>query len=189
MVGAKSLGCATCKKRKIKVRRTVLRTSSSMTNIDQCDERFPICLNCERGKRHCPGPKSRFVQFIRPGSEEHLEETQITRMTIGPTSDLLKLELVDRLRSVPEAGYQLQQFGALFNHLPSRIGTNAALDAAVRALLETHRLMLVHRTASQTNVDYYTEAITLIRRDLDRLREKTPSETVCAALILSVYEV
>ncbi|KAF2104900.1 hypothetical protein NA57DRAFT_71101 [Rhizodiscina lignyota] len=172
MVGAKSLGCATCKKRKIK-----------------CDERFPICLNCERGNRDCPGPKSRFVQFVKPGAEMHMVQTQFVEFPSSSSSELLQLELVERMRNVTQEGYKLTQFGALFTYLPARIGINAALDAAVRALLESHRLMLLHKTAYQTkDVRHYAQALTYIRNDLDELRSKTPSETVCAALILALYE-
>ena len=50
-----------------RARREELRWSSlSLTNyrrthLLQCDEREPVCLNCEKSLRKCPGPLSRFI--------------------------------------------------------------------------------------------------------------------------------
>jgi hypothetical protein len=70
-----------------------------------------------------------------------------------------------------------------------RIGHNKALDAAVRCLLQAHHAMLYDRDIHTEGLESYNESIALIRRDLQDQQARTTSETVCAALILSTYEV
>lgn len=81
--------------------------------------------------------------------------------------------------------------GRFFHHLPSRIGQNAALDAALRALLHEHQTFLTYGSDMRTSDDVkdYSEALRLIRNDLTSHRNKTSTETVCAALVLGLYEV
>ncbi|KAF2101351.1 hypothetical protein NA57DRAFT_72794 [Rhizodiscina lignyota] len=155
-----------------------------------CDERFPICANCDRSRRHCTGPKSRFVRFIKPGTEEHIELQVETLQRPAPTaSELLALELVERLSKVEDAGYQLQKFGTIFDHLPAQVGRNAALDASISALLGTHRLLLRGVSpCKDDDLDRYTRALILIKQDLEHFQSKTSSETVCAAALLAIYE-
>ena len=74
--------------------------------------------------------------------------------------------------------------------LPSRIGHNSALDAAMRCLVRAHQSLLCQgKKAVVKYLDDYNEAVALIRKDLNHGQAQTSSETVCAALILSSYEV
>ena len=160
----------------------------------QCDERFPSCVRCERSGFPCPGPKSRMIRFFKPGAkEEHINYR--SEVPPGPTqtsSELLNLELVERLKQVKSVGYQLQQFGKLFDHLPSQIGTNAALDASVRTFLEAHRRALHDGSkleAQRKDLYYYTQALAVLQQDIHNYRSDIPPGSVCAATILSLYEV
>ncbi len=95
-----------------------------------------------------------------------------------------------RLHSIENVGFQLQRLGVVIPFLPSRIGKNRALDAAVRCLLQAHRSLLeMGKNIYNEGIDSYNEAVALIRKDLNERQDKTSSETVCAALILSTYEV
>jgi hypothetical protein len=99
-------------------------------------------------------------------------------------------ELVDRLENVQQSGSRLQLLGRVFPALVARIGHNAALDAALKALLDVHGQFLRSGRNTKTNdMGHYAEALCLIRKDLDLQRSKTSSETVCAAHILALYEV
>jgi hypothetical protein len=145
--------------------------------------------------RHCTGPKSRFIRYIEPGAEEHMkgDKVAITRLSIRPpssNSESLAADLVSRLNGIKEVGYQLQALGEYFPYLPSRVGHNPALDAALRCLLGAHQNILSWKSTSfDEDLKKYIYALSLIRRDLDRLQSRTPSETVCAAMMLSTYEV
>ncbi|KAI1613218.1 hypothetical protein EDD37DRAFT_338744 [Exophiala viscosa] len=55
MRGGRSSGCRTCKQRRIK-----------------CDERQPICFQCEKSKRHCTGPDSPF-RYQYASEEQHVQ--------------------------------------------------------------------------------------------------------------------
>lgn len=164
---------------------------SDLADTKQCDERFPVCANCERARRPCDGPKSRFVRFVKPGAEEHIDyESALLKRPPPTASELLNLEFLERLSKVQAAGYKLQQFGTFFEILPTQIGTNAALDAAIRCLLETHRLALCGVAEnSEKDLYHYAEALTLVQQDIDHFCEETPPGTVCAAVILALYEV
>ncbi|KAE9362811.1 hypothetical protein N431DRAFT_499171 [Stipitochalara longipes BDJ] len=175
MIGAKSDGCAPCKRRKIK-----------------CNEKFPVCRNCERGGRDCPSPKSRFIRFIKPGREMHIEERVTTKFPMviaSSTSQSLAIELVDRFASVKDISYQLQNLAAFFDLLLTHIGHNAALDAAVKCMLDKHRIILTQKIPPvDTDLRYYDRAVALLRRDLTVFGSETPPETVCAAHLLLCYE-
>ncbi|KAF8855505.1 hypothetical protein BDZ45DRAFT_746402 [Acephala macrosclerotiorum] len=99
-------------------------------------------------------------------------------------------ELIHYLRSIEDVRFQCRYLGLFMAFLPSRIGHNGALDAAVRRLLQTHQsLMAQHRHPDVECLDDYNEAVGLIRKDLNKGQAKTSSQTVCAALILSSYEI
>lgn len=163
--------------------------------VAQCDERSPTCSNCERGGHQCSGPKSRFICVLRPGREEHMSpEAKSNQLLVQPTSSraqMLAFDLVERLNEVKEIGYQVQQLGGYFSFLPSRVGNNAALDAALRCFLSAHRNLLPIGSACRREQELqdYNNAICLVRRDIEIARDKTSSETVCAAMILANYEV
>ena len=109
----------------------------------------------------------------------------------GSRSETLAFDLVERLGEVKEVGYQIQHLGAYFAFLPSRVGHNAGLDAALRCFLSAHRNLLRKESAHvrECEVQDYNQALRLIRQDIEVARDKTPSETVCAAMILASYEV
>lgn len=161
----------------------------------QCDQRLPKCANCERLSRCCSGPKSRFIRFLGPKTEVHMKMvTESHSSTLkSPSSTLsesLAAELVRRLGDIENVGFQLQCLGIFIPFLPSHIGHNRALDAAIRCLLQSHSSLLYNRKSPYTeSLESYNKAVTLIRRDLHDKGTKTPSETVCAALVLSFYEV
>ncbi|KAE9381134.1 hypothetical protein N431DRAFT_490578 [Stipitochalara longipes BDJ] len=177
MEGAKSLGCSTCKFRKVR-----------------CDLRYPICKNCERTKRQCSGSKASFILFHGPGLEEHMrgDGVPLGGFPTEPSfsqSESLASTLVSRLEGIKEIGYQKQILGNFFQYLPSRVGHNLALDAALRCTLSSHHNFIAGKldTGVEALKDYH-QALCMIRRDVNHFQERTPSETICAALLLSHHE-
>ena len=60
MPGGRSLGCRTCKHRKIKVR-LISSPRIPLTLSLQCDETQPICMQCEKAGRVCTGALTPFI--------------------------------------------------------------------------------------------------------------------------------
>lgn len=120
--------------------------------------------------------KSRFIRVLHPGAEEHMSLTLLAQPTSSP-SQSLAFDLAERLDEVKEIGFQLQQLGALFSFVPSRVGHNAGLDCALRCLLIAHRNLLSSNKSSQKEEQQnYNQALSLIR-DIGVLQNKTSSET------------
>jgi hypothetical protein len=67
MVGVpKSTGCAICRKRKIKVWYKFPSIYYKCLTHTQCDESWPLCINCQKNGKCCPGPPARHT-FIDLG--------------------------------------------------------------------------------------------------------------------------
>lgn len=118
-----------------------------------------------------------------------VSHTRSWKSPSSTVSERLSADLVHHLQSIDRVGYQLQCFGVFVTYLPSRIGHNRALDAAVRCLLEAHHAVLCDKDVHTEGLHSYNESVALIRKDLNDRQTQTTSETVCAALILSTYEV
>ncbi|KAH7030071.1 hypothetical protein B0J12DRAFT_323809 [Macrophomina phaseolina] len=66
MVGVpKSRGCATCRTRKIR----------------QCDEQWPVCQQCRRSDRQCPGPSNPYGKFMDEGPRQRARGMAIRNST------------------------------------------------------------------------------------------------------------
>lgn len=129
---------------------------------------------------------SQLVQ-IAIGEEKHMLPMSYSLTT---PFEVLKLGLIERLSNLNNACCRLQYFGPVFEYLPAHIGENEALDTSVRALLETHRLSLFGESGFRAkDLSRHTRALGLIQRDLNQLRGRAASTTVCAAIILALYEV
>ncbi|KAL1619605.1 hypothetical protein SLS54_006542 [Diplodia seriata] len=67
MVGVpKSKGCATCRLRKIR-----------------CDENWPVCQQCRRSRRECPGPSNPHGKFMDEGPRQRARQSTI-RTAVAP---------------------------------------------------------------------------------------------------------
>ena len=70
------------------------------------------------------------------------------------------------------------------------MGHNPALDAALKCLLGVHQSLISGKLmSSHEDLRDCHPAVSLIRKDLSFFRHRTPSETICAAMILCLYEV
>lgn len=78
--------------------------------------------------------------------------------------------------------------------LPCRSGYDEALDSAVEclatALIQTYRKLTgSQQTESSSNVGLYVKALRLLQQALEDPRRSLSAETLCAAKLLSIYEV
>ncbi|KAF2119129.1 hypothetical protein BDV96DRAFT_684715 [Lophiotrema nucula] len=77
MVGTKTSNrCDTCRQRKVK-----------------CDERWPVCGPCAKGRRSCPGPPKKDIRFVE--SDENMAELPV-RSRYRPPSGAQIVTLVGR---------------------------------------------------------------------------------------------
>lgn len=235
-----------------------------MVRMNQCDMRRPICLQCEKSRRHCPGPDSRF-KFLderprlesqnasqsdslslcsgKPAQADPMQVRQRGRsgrtlshrgagffsirsarhkegrlfqtlefvssdlfglqsppdsqkdlllhdgLSFSP-SEKLSLSLIESLEYTDRIGHKLQEICPYLSEVPSRIGSNDALDKAVVSILAAHAALIRGRlSVVPAESQRYIDALRSLQHHIaDPVTSKSP-ETLCAALILSAYEV
>ena len=87
-------------------------------------------------------------------------------------------------------GHRMSNFGSFIRGVPSRIGHNAALDAAVACLVNAHTSMIHNKCASEVaNPVLYLRAVQTLQASLeDPLQGMSPT-TLCASVLLGLVEV
>lgn len=87
-------------------------------------------------------------------------------------------------------GYGISALGSFLCLVPPRIGHNAALDAAIFCLVQAHSAML-HSMSRALKVDprYCLNAVQKLQLCLQYPEGAVSSNTLCAALVLSLLEV
>jgi hypothetical protein len=84
----------------------------------------------------------------------------------------------------------LLDMGPYFRHIPQRLGQNQALDDAVRCICTVYKSTLTgNRSASALGRGDYYKALKSLRLSVLNPEEALSSNTLCAAVILSWYEV
>ncbi len=91
--------------------------------------------------------------------------------------------------SVDERFNLLSTYGPFVNHIPSRLGRNKGLDAAVGALVAAHAgVCLGLRHPSAAILSKYTVALTEVRLALDDPVAATSTESLCAVMLLCICQ-
>lgn len=81
-------------------------------------------------------------------------------------------------------------FESYIAFIPSRLGHNVALDDAVDCLTTLYSTMFMeNQLAEALNRSKYVQALSSLRWCLDDKDIALASETLCATLLLSIYEV
>jgi hypothetical protein len=112
-----------------------------------------------------------------------------------PTSDdeILSSLLVSKLNINDDLRFHLSwAYGGFFDDLPSRIGSNEALDAAVDALVSAHSRLTLANRASVPDLDglgKYTHAVTTLRVSLNDPIKAREANTLCAVWLLMICQV
>ncbi|KIW86961.1 uncharacterized protein Z519_12426 [Cladophialophora bantiana CBS 173.52] len=109
-------------------------------------------------------------------------------------SERLAATLITVLERPSGFGARLQQIGSYFGQLPPRLGCSVALDAAVNCLLYSFTAVSVGEPRNNSlELVCYCTAISALRRELAQYDDNgllsTPSETLCASLLLAQYEI
>ncbi|KAH0827678.1 hypothetical protein FOPE_00126 [Fonsecaea pedrosoi] len=109
-------------------------------------------------------------------------------------SERLGASLISALETPSGFGASLQQMGFYFGKLPPRLGRSRALDAAVNCFLYSFTAVSAGQPRNQAlELARYTTAISVLRQELTQYDDNrllsTPSETLCASLLLAQYEI
>lgn len=105
----------------------------------------------------------------------------------------LVTSLVRHLEASHDLRYHLPWvYGSFIEDIPRRIGGNAALDAAVAALMSAHSNLLLHRstppTISPDILVKYSRALMILRLGLDDPVKAIQAETLCAVMLLLICQ-
>lgn len=102
----------------------------------------------------------------------------------------LSKEVIAHLENKKPPGIHIRNLGQFFDFIPSRLGQSKALDDAVRCTLTAYSACL-QENAEVLNHDRreYYEAVRSLRIAFGDEKEALSDETLCAAVLLSWYEV
>ena len=104
-------------------------------------------------------------------------------LTLSPVA----LELIEHLSTQRPLGLSLSQLGCFISLVPPRLGFSTALDDAVKCLCVAYTAILL--TNHTVDVMHYTKALKSLRKCICDPVSALSSETLCAVICLSWYEV
>ncbi len=102
----------------------------------------------------------------------------------------LAKQVIAHLEDKKPPGIDIRNLGHFFDFIPSRVGQSDALDDAVKCILTAYSACLYENGAalSQDRAEYYRALTSLRIACLDE-KEVLSDDTLCAAVLLSWYEV
>lgn len=133
------------------------------------------------------------IRFLRPREalvNALVSRHPLTTLSITPPSLSLAQSVVFHLNGASNPGMNLQNLGPFFQFVPARLGHSAALDAAVQCICTIYVAVLNQNDFSDPidRREYY-HALKCLRESVSSPGEALSSNTLCAAVILSWYEV
>ena len=183
MPGIRGLGCRQCRQQKKK-----------------CDCIQPSCSRCTRLGIVCDGSGQRKFQFL---GAKHFQRGRHAKSSEAPNSDALEMSLVlsneqdmllnafcETIKPSTQRRYNLvSAYGPLLYEIPRRLGTNEALDSALRALISAHSDICTRSRVSSLSVMRYNQSVECLRVSLyDSVKARSP-ESICAAMVLLMCQV
>ncbi|KAF2494366.1 hypothetical protein BU16DRAFT_589174 [Lophium mytilinum] len=173
-------GCDGCRKQKKK-----------------CDQIKPACSRCRRLKLICIGSGERrfkfHAQMVVPGSTrpKTVQDTVFTVAEIprSPSSSqtTTAASAFVSVLEVTDLRFDLTYFGAFLKGIPSRLGTNSALDASVKAVTIAHQCIHTRRQSWEL-YDAYVEALKTLRICLNTHDKSQTPNTLCAIYLIMICQ-
>lgn len=80
-------------------------------------------------------------------------------------------------------------YGEFLQNVPSRLGSNKALDVAAEALVASHRDFSLRRPVTPDNLAKYSDAIKALTRGINDPIASQSLETICAVILLTMCQV
>jgi hypothetical protein len=141
------------------------------------------------------------MQLVRsrsatPSSGKHSPLSLV--VTTSPTDQSKLASALAAALNTGARGYQLRFLGHFICSVPSRIGHNPALDAAVVCLLQAHSELIrdtPHSAFTPPTAEHplpsleYMRALRILQEVIEHPVLGISSETVCATILMSYYEV
>jgi hypothetical protein len=121
---------------------------------------------------------------------QHLHAFSIIRMP-RTTSSENAVAMYSHILMDPQCQsvFSPQAVGGFFPFIPERLGLNEALDAAIPCLYGMYGDLLAGRNASATTMQGYVTCLGALRRCIVDPVLRMQSETLCASLIVQIFEV
>lgn len=117
-------------------------------------------------------PKLPFLRQPSPSQHHELARSLIRATTTGIS------------------GHRMSVFGPFIMEVPSRIGSNPALDAAVAVLVNAHTALVHQKKANEiVSPHLYLRAIKQLQLCLDDPQQGMSANTLCASVLLGLVEV
>ncbi|KAJ9604010.1 hypothetical protein H2200_011532 [Cladophialophora chaetospira] len=160
-------------------------------------------LNVISTKVHHGGIVQKFQLIRSRSATPRSRKTSPPSITPTPSpneQDRLATTLIGALVRNTAEGYRLQCLGPFISDIPSRIGQNPALDAAVACLLQCHSQLLrdTHLSpgrgvrslweSQKLPSSEYMKALRTLQEVIEHPVQGFSTETVCATLVMSYYE-
>ena len=136
-------------------------------------------------------PKGVKVAIRRKFQTLSASPTPIDLFSLSPNpSDSLIVQLVDHLEDNKPPGMTIRNLGSFFPFIPSRLGHSRALDDAVQCICTAYSAVLCSNGSliGQDRREYY-QALRSLRLACQDKDEVLSSNVLCAAVLLSWYEV
>ncbi len=166
----------------------------------KCDQVKPVCGRCARLEIPCIGCGQRRFKFVeesqlvtvkpisssgvyasRPVTFESISWAPSNEATMIMSAFCSALDIKD-------ARYDLGVYGAFMNDIPRRLGTNAALDASVRATTSVFQAVQ-RRTQTVESLEDYGKALAVLGNTLNNPAEAHTANTLCAMYLMMVCQV
>jgi hypothetical protein len=167
---------------------------------EKCDQVKPACGRCTRLEIACIGCGQRRFKFVeetqlvavKPSSGGIvLASPQATFQAISwaPSNEsTMIMNAFCSALGIKDARYDLGVYGAFMQDIPRRLGTNAALDASVRATTSVFRSVRC-RTQTVESLEDYGKALVVLGTTLNDPVEANTANTLCAMYLMMVCQV
>lgn len=174
----------------------------------KCDEKRPMCTQCEISRRQCPGylsdkqaPVADTRRFLKPPRALASPQASGSRDTHDLFTLLPNLMDYRGMRGNFLNAPLVLSAMMMLRFLPSRTRQHEALDAAVACIATGTRQLLTSRSRgsgddgmvlrdpSMETTRTYSTALTTLRKTLSDPRQSTMPETSAAALLICCFEV
>ena len=112
------------------------------------------------------------------------------RLPLLSQTDLLAHEFFATFRPDLPQGKSLATLGSFIAEIPRRMGSNQACDLAAKCICLEHRFLLTGKKQSiAPSRVHYGEALVELQRCLDSPIQAFSPDTLCATILLTIYEV
>lgn len=155
-------------------------------------------MKCVDSGWSCPGYPSRFkFQDEGPKLKSKLESIEALMPMRGclrtlqfSSDEILACSFGSTFSLNLPVGKSLAKFGIFIQEVPRHVGVNDACDSSVMAVCLAHNALLTgNKQSLLKSRGHYSRALAGLRQILGQTGRAVAVETLCAAMLLGIYEV